>query len=86
MSDQELDQHDQNCSWALELEQHLKEFQPELYKSLKASGQLKPYCQKQAQAAHRMSQHLTEQGMSRFEAQEAAKRPYVYPSQASDGL
>jgi hypothetical protein len=86
MADQEKDQHDQNCAWALELEQHLKEFQPELYKGLKANGSLKTYCQSQAASAHRMSQHLTEQGASRFEAQEAAKRQYIYPSMGTDSL
>ena len=82
----ELDEHDHQCSWALELELHLKEFQPKLYRGLKKEGHLKQYCQKQAAAAHRESQHLTEQGLSRFEAQEIARRHYIFPSEASDSL
>lgn len=82
----ELDEHDPQCSWALELELHLKEFQPELYRGLKKEGHLKQYCQKQAAAAHRESQHLTEQGLSRFEAQEIARRHYIFRSEVSGGL
>ena len=50
--DPELDEHDRQCSWALELELHLKEFQPELYRGLKKERHVKHYCQKQAAPVH----------------------------------
>jgi len=79
-SDQELwQEHESQCSWALELQQHLKEFRPQLYKELKQAGELEKYCQKQANHAHQMERSLFHQGLSPHEARERARDTYIFP-------
>ena len=76
------DSHASQCGWALQLELHLKEFDQELYQELKKKGQLKEYCQRQANSAHEVSQNLAERGVSPFEAQQIAKAQFIFPSKA----
>jgi len=66
-------------AWASLLESHLKESDPELYQELKKDGELKEYCLNHARQAHDESQHLTERGMSRLEADQVAMKHWIYP-------
>jgi len=87
MSDElEWEAHEHDCGWARELEEHLRQFQPQVYAGLKKEGRLKAYCQSQAASTHRMSLSLFNQGLSALEAQEKAKATYIYPSEVSDDL
>jgi len=79
VSQDEFDKHRRDCSWALELELHLKESDPKLYRQLKESGYLKEHCQKAAASAHRMSEQLQQNGLHPIEAQERAKETYIWP-------
>jgi len=79
MSQDEFDKHVKHCSWALELEIHLKENDPKLYRELKKAGDLKKHCQRAAAFAHRMSQQLQQNGVHPIEAQERAKETYIWP-------
>jgi hypothetical protein len=69
-------------AWALQLEMHLKEHDPKVYRELKKQGRLKEYCQRQADEALDTSLKLREQGVSAFEAQQIAKAQFIWPTAA----
>ena len=76
------DPHASQNGWALQLELHLKDHQPKVYRELKSQGRLKEHCQSQALEAHDTDLKLREQGVSPFEAQQLVKAQYIFPSAA----
>jgi len=69
-------------AWARKLALHLKEFDREFYQELKKDGQLKEYCERQADLASDTWLKLAEKGVSQFEARQIALAQYIYPSKA----